>query len=451
MLIDFTIRNFMSYRDEVSLSMVASTTVKECESNDGYSNVSIMDNGKRFLRSAAIYGANGSGKSCIIAAMDIFKSMVLQSFVDENIVNNLSRLYYRFDVDSTKEPVSMQMIFICNGERYRYGFEVGQNKVLTEWLYVLREGSTKESYCFKREGQGIKVNPKVVKGARGVNTKTRSNALYLSTASQFNVEVAMKIKEWFRKRFNVLSGLDDTLAFTARTFMHNEVIRSQILTMIGIVDNCIKDVSVRENVKEVNPQDPSFEILSRLRINMPSDTSKPIERIEQHELEIQATHSLYNDNQVVGDEALNFKFESLGTTKLFALLGPFFDTIQNGGVLIIDEFGTSLHTQLSVELLKLFHSAMNTLGAQLIITTHDTNLLRKDLLRRDQIWFAEKSPEGASDLYSLVEYKINQANSVRNDASFSKDYLLGRYGAIPYFGNIEKFIMEYGGKKEEQV
>ncbi len=431
--------------------MVASTTVKECESNDGYSNVSIMDNGKRFLRSAAIYGANGSGKSCIIAAMDIFKSMVLQSFVDENIVNNLSRLYYRFDVDSTKEPVSMQMIFICNGERYRYGFEVGQNKVLTEWLYVLREGSTKESYCFKREGQGIKVNPKVVKGARGVNTKTRSNALYLSTASQFNVEVAMKIKEWFRKRFNVLSGLDDTLAFTARTFMHNEVIRSQILTMIGIVDNCIKDVSVRENVKEVNPQDPSFEILSRLRINMPSDTSKPIERIEQHELEIQATHSLYNDNQVVGDEALNFKFESLGTTKLFALLGPFFDTIQNGGVLIIDEFGTSLHTQLSVELLKLFHSTMNTLGAQLIITTHDTNLLRKDLLRRDQIWFAEKSPEGASDLYSLVEYKINQANSVRNDASFSKDYLLGRYGAIPYFGNIEKFIMEYGGKKEEQV
>lgn len=151
----------------------------------------------------------------------------------------------------------------------------------------------------------------------------------------------------------------------------------------------------------------------------------------------------------MGNESLNFKFESLGTTKLFALLGPFFDTIQNGGVLIIDEFGTSLHTQLSVELLKLFYSTMNVLGAQLIITTHDTNLLRKDLLRRDQIWFAEKSSEGVSDLYSLVEYKINQANSVRNDASFSKDYLLGRYGAIPYFGNIDKFIKEYGSKKEE--
>ena len=414
MLIEFTIRNFMSYRDEVSLSMVASTTVKECESNDGYSNVSIMDNGKRYLRSAAIYGANGSGKSSVIAAMDIFKSMVLRSFVDESIVKRLSLLHYRFDVESTKEPISMQMIFICNGERYRYGFEVGQGKVLTEWLFVLLEGSTKESYCFKREGQNIKVNSKVVKGARGVDTKTRSNALYLSTAAQFNVEVAMKVKEWFRKRFNILSGLDDnTLAYTARTFIHNPLIREQILNMIGIVDNCIKDMNVKENVKEVDTQDTPFEILSRLGIHFPTDSNQ---RIEQHELEILSTHDLYDNGAVIGKEQ--------------------FDTIQNGGVLVIDEFGASLHTQLSVELLKLFYSVMNTLGAQLVITTHDTNLLRKDLLRRDQIWFAEKSSEGASDLYSLVEYKINQANSVRNDASFSKDYLLGRYGAIPYFGNI---------------
>ena len=449
MLIDFTIRNFMSYRDEVSLSMVASTTVKECESSEGYSNVSVLENGKRYLRTAAIYGANGSGKSTMIAAMDIFKSMVLLSFVDESIVKRLSLLCYRFDVERTKEPISMQIIFICKGERYRYGFEVGQNKVLTEWLYVLLEGSTKESYCFKREGQNIKVNSKVVKGARGVDTKTRSNALFLSTAAQFNVEVAMRVKEWFRKRFNILSGLDDnTLAYTARAFMHNPLIRQQILNMIGIVDNCIKDMSIKENVRVVNPQAPSFEILSNLGIHLPAEANQ---RIEQHELEIQATHDLYDNGAVIGKEQLNFKFESLGTTKLFALLGPFFDTIQNGGVLIIDEFGASLHTQLSVELLKLFYSTMNALGAQLIITTHDTNLLRKDLLRRDQIWFAEKSAEGASTLYSLVEYKINQANSVRNDASFSKDYLLGRYGAIPYFGNIDKFIMEYGSKKEEQV
>lgn len=448
MLIDFTLRNFMSYKNEVSLSMIASTTVKECESREGTSNVSVIDNNKRILRSAAIYGANGSGKSTIIAAMDIFKTMVLQSFVDETAVKRLSALYYRFDTNSVNEPISMQMIFMCDGERFRYGFEVDKNKVITEWLYVLHKGSTKESYCFKRDGNDFKVNSKVMKGTRGVSSKTRNNALYLSTAAQFNVTIAMSIKEWFRKRFNILSGLDDnTLAFTARTFMHNSLIREQILQMLGVVDTCIKDVSIKENIKEVNVQNSPFEVLSRLGISIPNDLNK---RIEQHELDIQATHEMYKDGQVIGNESLNFKFESLGTTKLFALLGPFFDTIQNGGVLVIDEFGASLHTQLSIELLKLFHSTMNGTGAQLIITTHDTNLLRKDLLRRDQIWFAEKNSEGVSDLYSLVEYKVNQANSVRNDASFSKDYLLGRYGAIPYFGNLDKFIMEYG-KKEEQV
>ncbi len=438
----------MSYRDEVSLSMMASTTVKECEGQEGYSNVSLLKDSKRVLRTATIYGANGSGKSTVIAALDIFKSIVLRSFVDEHIVKHLCSLYYRFDKNSKDEPIAMQMVFMCRDVRYRYGFEVIDDKVQTEWLFQLPSDAVKESYCFKREGSEIKVNGKVMKGARGVDTKTRANALFLSTAAQFNVEVAMVVKEWFTKRFNILSGLDDnTLAFTAKAFMYNNTIKEQILKMIGIVDSCIKDVNVKENVKELNGTGAPLEVLNRLGISLPSDLNK---KIEQHELEISASHDVYEDGKVVGNDSLNFNMESLGTKKLFALLGPFFDTIQNGGVLVIDEFGASLHTQLSMELLKLFYSPLNKNGAQLVLTTHDTNLLRKDLLRRDQIWFAEKSAEGASDLYSLVEYKINQANSVRNDASFSKDYLLGRYGAIPYFGNIEKFVRDYGKSEEKE-
>lgn len=438
----------MSYKNEVTFSMLASTTVKECESGNGSSNVSVVGKDKRVLRTAAIYGANGSGKSTVIAAMSVFRAMVLRSFIDETLVRNLSQMCYRFDVDSENQPISMQMVFICDGLRYRYGFEIFEGKVLTEWLYVLLANSTKESYCFKRDGQNLKVNSKVMSGTRGIAAKTRSNALFLSTAAQFNVSTAMTVKEWFRKRFNILSGLDDTLAYTARAFMHNPLAHKQILSMMEIVDDCIKDVKIEENVKEVNPHEPAFNVLARLGINMTTDMNHRVEKIEHHELQINAIHKLYDHGEEIGDKPLNFKFESLGTTKLFALLGPFFDTIQSGGVLIIDEFGTSLHTQLSIELLKLFHSPMNVSGAQLVITTHDTNLLRKDLLRRDQIWFTEKSHEGISDLYSLVEYKINQANSVRNDASFSKDYLSGRYGAIPYFGNLEKFISEYGKREE---
>ena len=127
------------------------------------------------------------------------------------------------------------------------------------------------------------------------------------------------------------------------------------------------------------------------------------------------------------------------------MIGQWFDSLLNGKTLIVDEFGASLHTKLSFELIRLFQSTINR-GAQLILTTHDTNLLRKDLFRRDQIWFVEKDKEGVSDLYSLVEYKINQATSVRNDASFEKDYLQGKYGAIPFFGDIEQFVIDYGEK-----
>ena len=117
--------------------------------------------------------------------------------------------------------------------------------------------------------------------------------------------------------------------------------------------------------------------------------------------------------------------------------------MEKGKILIVDELDSRLHTKLTTELIKIFQSEINTKNAQLIFASHDTNLLRKDLFRRDQIWFTEKTKFGATDLYSLVEYKINQATSVRNDASFEKDYLIGKYGAIPYFGNIKNFINDF--------
>lgn len=124
------------------------------------------------------------------------------------------------------------------------------------------------------------------------------------------------------------------------------------------------------------------------------------------------------------------------------MAGAWFATLSKGGTLLVDEFGVSLHTKLSIELVKLFLRKFNYSDQQ-IVATHDTNILRKDLLRRDQIGFTEKNPMGATDLYSLVEYKINQAQSVRNDASYSKDYLLGKYGAIPYFENTDALIKDF--------
>lgn len=450
MLIDFTIKNYQAFKNEVSLNMLAASTVKECEDENNTIHNVWKDNTckLRVLKTAAIYGANGSGKSTILKAMTDFRWMILKSFIEESYVKTISQQYFKFSITGAKTPISMQMIFMVDTKRYRIGFEILDGKILTEWLYVLKENSIKESYCYKREGSTIKVNPKEFKGASGISSKTRGNALFISTCAQFNVIVAMEIKEWFRKRFNILSGSDDTLKYTARFFMNNKIIQNRIINIVNCVDECIKNIDVTEQITESsgNKIDINNGLIKELFFHF--DTKKDIGTVKEHKLDIFTSHDVYDNNEIVNSTTLSFQHESLGTRRLFSLLGPWFDTLQNGGVLIIDEYGTSLHTQLSIELLKLFSNISNKHCAQLIFTTHDTNLLRRDFLRRDQIWFTEKDRFGISDLYSLVEYKINQATSVRNDASFEKDYLNGRYGAIPYFGNIPKFIAEYGSEEE---
>lgn len=449
MLLEFSMKNFQSYKNEVTFDMTASSTVKECE-NGGMSNVSYLANGTKILRTAAIYGANGSGKSTLLDAFTMFKDIVMDSNVNQEIVKEYSDNYYAFDTDSANEPISMEMVFLIDDTKYRLGFEILKGKVLTEWLFKQSLDSSKESYCYKREKSEIKINNKIIKGARGIDSKTRGNALFISTAAQFNVEVANNIRNWFRKKFRFFTNIEDTIRFTAKSFLSDPQFKKDITEIIHQVDPCIKNMDVHEDIFETSLKDtlPPAQILQKMGLAYSSaETDKVFKR---HEMNIITFHDLYNDENIVDSIPFSMENESYGTKKLFALLGPFFYTINTGGILIIDEFGASLHTQLTMELVKLFHSSINKNGAQLIVATHDTNLLRKEILRRDQIWFTEKNNKGESDLYSLVEYKINQANSVRNDASFSKDYLLGRYGAIPFFGNLNKFIIDYGKREENE-
>ena len=433
--------------------MLAAKSVKEGEASpDGASNVfEIEDTGSKFVRIASIYGANGSGKSSLIKAMSFFRNMILGSVTNDHILSGFSQNQFRLDAESSKEPSGFQMIFIINKVKYRYGFEVFDERVDSEWLFQQEYSSQKESYCFKRANGEIQINPKTFKEAKAVENMTRDNALFLSTAAQFNVPTALLIKNWIAKRFNILSGINDnTLNYTALQYLHNETMRERILNFIKIIDLGIQDIAVKENFIDnlsdstTIPNDP---LLKKI-VGGISEAMNPSGN-KIRELNILAMHNKYEGDNVVDKVILPFQNESIGTIKIFALLGPWLDTLANGGILIVDEFGASIHTKLALELIRLFQSKLNNGDAQLIVVTHDTNLLRKDLLRRDQIWFAEKDERGISDLYSLVEYKINQATSVRNDATFSKDYLLGKYGAIPYFGNIEKFIADYSVENHE--
>lgn len=444
MLVDFSLRNFLSFKDEISFSMLAAKSVKEHDSLDteGPCNViSVPNPESKLLKVAAIYGANGSGKSNLLSAMSFFRYMILDSFKNDTILNTVKDYSYQFNIESQKEPSSFEMIFIVGENRFRYGFEIYNASIESEWLFVKPVGTSRESYCFKREKQSILVNTKSFKGAGGISSKTRNNALFLSTCAQFNVEISMLIKDWFRDRFNILSGLDDnTIHYTARQYINDPDMRNRIVEFIKLIDLGITNITLEESEAEYVPESVSQFVNA---ISKTQSESKP-EITGIRKIDIFSEHNRYEKGILKDSVQTSFGIESLGTKKIFALLGPWFDTILNGGVLLIDEFGASFHTKLSIELIKIFQSSLNN-GAQLIITTHDTNLLRGELLRRDQVWFAEKNEFGESDLYSLVEYKINQANSVRNDATFNKDYLLGKYGAIPYFGNIQQFLADFSG------
>lgn len=442
MLIDFTLRNFLSFKEEVSFSMLTAKSVKEHEQYDsnGLCNViNVPNTDSKLLKVATIYGANGSGKSNLLSAMSFFKHMVLDSFKNDSILHKMAELSYQFSVESQEEPNSFEMMFIIEDKRYRYGFEIFNKSIESEWLFIKPLKSSRESYCFKREKKNILVNSKTYKGAGGISSKTRHNALFLSTCAQFNVEISMTIKEWFRKRFNILSGIDDdTIHYTASQYIRNTDMRNRIIEFIKIIDLGINNIEIKESEIDKVP-DPVNQFVDAIT-KSPNVIKSEITDIKK--IEILSEHKRYNHDKLKDTILTPFGIESLGTKKIFTLLGPWFDTILNGGTLLIDEFGASLHTKLSIELIKIFQSSLNH-EAQLIITTHDTNLLRGELLRRDQIWFAEKNALGVSDLYSLVEYKINQANSVRNDATYNKDYLLGKYGAIPYFGNIAQFLTDF--------
>ncbi len=432
MLFEFRVQNYLSFCQEATFSMLAANSVKEHNGSDdpADSNLLTFASGREsILKFAAIYGANSSGKSNLIRSIADMRYAVLESNLNDECLLRLSNNAFKLTVDSQTKASAFEISFSIEETLYRYGFEFFNGVVTSEWLFRRQAQASRESYCFRRENSDIKVNSRSWKGAGGIDAKTRANALFLSTCAQFNVEEAIQIKDWFRNKLVILSGVDNSaVGFTVSKFHNDPEWRAQILGFMHQIDAGIRNISVKFRDLPQSPSEPNT--------------------VKKHFIDIFMERDLYRDGEAVGTVKLPFAYESEGTKKAFAFSGPWFEVLKNDGVLIVDEFGASLHTALSIELVKVFQKS-TTSRAQLITATHDTNLLRKDLLRRDQIWFTEKNFYGATDLYSLVEYRIDQARAVRNNASYGKDYLLGRYGAIPYFGDVAQFLGSFGSVHEE--
>ncbi len=408
MLIEFSVGNYRSFKDVVTFSMVAAPIQHEDENIDR-NNVFAATKEINLLNSAAIYGANASGKSNLIRAISFVGYFVANSAIGRRVKDPINTEVYRLSKDIDGEPSYFNVVFMIGNTRYRYGFEVDRQSVKSEWLYqTLR---TKESELFSRENSKIKVSSKF-DDSKLLVKNTRANALFLSVVAQFNGSIANDVAQWFGSLITI-ANLDDEESYAEMTneaFLENHR-KEDLVKLVTGLDLGIKDIKVIET---------------------------PIPEYDNAmSYEIKTAHWKYNEQgHKIDTEYFSIEEEeSVGTQKLYRLSGLLISILENGEILIIDELDARLHPLITCAIVKLFNSPKtNPRNAQLIFTTHDTNLLSCGLFRKDQVWFTEKNRYGATDLYSLVEYK-----NIKSDA-VEQDYITGKYGAIPFVGDLNRLL-----------
>lgn len=429
---EFSFGNFKSFKDIQTLNLSAAK-IKSKKENIDIDNVIEGDNreGISFLKSKAIYGANASGKSNIVKAFVSFIRIVRTSVKDEKVLNFIES--FRLSTETENEPSFFQIIFWHKDIKYRYGFEADNENITSEWLYG--KPKDRELPFFIRDNQEIieldKTNYsegnkllRLLDDGSDENEIFRNNSLFLSTLATFGFgKLSKQLIDGFASIF-VISGLGHQGMYSyAGDSLNDDKKKQYILDFLKYGDIGIEDVSAIEISSDDLPADVDEEI----RKNFDSKKKRKL---------LISTRKKFNEN-LVSNDTESFPFgdhESEGTKKLFELSPFIYEALKNNRPILIDEFDARFHPLLTRKILELFNSSENT-GSQLIFTTHDTNLLSSDLLRRDQIEFVEKDKYGASHLYSLVQFK-----GIRNTASFEKDYIEGKYGAIPFLGDFSKII-----------
>ena len=421
MIVEFSVKNFKSFKEEASLSLLAEKKVSELQAEN------IVDAGRyRLLKSAVIYGANGSGKSNLFKALMFMLQFIQNSSRETQLGDKIAVDSFKLSTETEGEASSFEIVFLLAGLKYRYGFEVDQGKVQGEWLFMAEK--VKEYELFLREGDVIEVSSKF-KEARGLESRTRDNALFLSVAAQFNVDLAGKILEAAHS-VNIISGLADKSyeAFTVE-LLEDESLKIKLLAYLNQADFGIVDIHK--------------EMKTNFGQGLSLDQEREAKKASAYSL--QTRRDKFDDeNAKVGLSKFDFNSEeSEGTKKYFRFAGPLIDTLLNGRLLVVDELDARLHPSLTLNIIRMFNSIeTNPKGAQLIFSTHDSNILASGLFRRDQICFTEKDQFGATDFYRLSDFKTSQ---VRKDANYERNYLKGRYGAIPFLGGFD-FLAESNRK-----
>lgn len=418
MLLEFSVKNFRSFRSEARLSMVAYSPDRTLAS------VNLIPTGVKrtpeAVSVAAIYGANASGKSNLTRAMQLMRGLVAESNVlQPNQPLNLQP--FMLDPETVGEPVSMEISFMMGGSRYQYGFSADPTHIVSEWLLVYRNGSGKPQTWFTREydpnedAYTYDFSSYLSGQVRLWEKSTKKNSLYLSTAAQLNSDMLTPVFSWITTRMLVFErGGVPIPNFTLNMIKEDK--QCGVAEFMKRADTGISDVDVEEQAGF------GFET----RLDFATGNVDTVRR-EQMILQPKFTHQNKLTSATFG-----FEDESDGTQRLFSLFAPLKEVLRDGLVLVIDELDRSIHALLVREVVRMFQDPeINMNGAQLIFTTHDTTLMSADILRRDQIWFTEKDEFLASSLIPLSDF------AVRKNEAVEKGYLSGRYGAIPILDNLK--------------
>ena len=407
MLIRFSFKNFKSFKNENCLDMEA-TTLKEHEYN-----VAKTKNGE-YLKLSAIYGANASGKTNVLQAFDYMKKRILVS--DDSKKNSPidEENIYSFMINN--DPIALEEeILDKNNKRYKYGFEVLKDTIISEWLFEKRVN--KFYAIFERENNNVSMKPNKISDLVNIDERT----LFLNIYSKIdrNNEDFSNVYDWFVNSMYLDLGNPNFERFinnrVSLKILSDENYKKELLKFIKTFDSGIEGIrTTPDSIEAVKSNNGIIDI-------------EVLHRGENGEL-----------------KALPFYLESNGTRKMFHLFDFFMDALKNGMVLFVDELDAKLHPLLTRYIINLFHNSQTNIGnGQLIYSTHDTVNLNKETFRRDEIWFAEKDKDGISEIYALSDYILeddkNAGKKVRNDATYNKDYLTGRYGAIPVLDNFVKF------------
>lgn len=436
MLIRFAVKNFASFCEEQTLSMERSpATLLSNHINEDTSG------GFKTLRGAVVYGANASGKSNLIEAMNFAKNFILH----DNKSNKDTS--FRLSDETKDQPSSFDFEFKIDGEAFSYGFESKGRIVVKEWLYKIKHNSEFDTLIFERGDKkngkaditfnqkinGAKLTPNEVTALKTIAEGTPDNALFLSDSKKRNLTYFLKPLKWFEEKLLIIKNGRAPIHLGLEFMVINDNVFCDFLNkLLQSADTGVHKVELQDFDNKTNEMIPPKlleDITENLKINESAFISNGGSRylVTKEDEEIKTKRLVtFHKNKAGNDIRFELSEESDGTLRLIEFAPAFFDTKTKGVVLVIDELDRSLHPALT----EMFHGAhfnnTDRKNAQLILATHEHYLLSQEFYRRDEIWFVEKNEYGESRLYSLNDY------SLRYDKNIRKDYLLGRYGATPH-------------------